>query len=198
MFNKKLRSIRLKQGVTQKQVADFLNVSVQSISKWEKGDALPSIEFLPKIAECLQCEINDFFTSNPESEYDVEMLKSFLEFITEFLETGGKQPEMFFSFYKQHPDILEVAERLCADLNQYQTINSKSIEGILGCSKNETSFFLDSFLRLEWIEKLDTDNSFFVLKSNVDGLRIVIVAWIELYNALEKKEKENKAYSIES
>ena len=192
MFNKSLRSIRLKQGVTQKQVADFLNVSVQSISKWEKGDALPSIEFLPKIAECLQCEINDFFTSNPEIEYDIEMLKNFLEFIIEFLESGGKQPEMFFSFYEQHPDMLKVAERLCADLTQYQTINSKSIQGILGCSKNETSFFLNSFLRLEWIEKLDTDNSFFILKSNVDGLRIVIVAWIELYNALEKKREEKE------
>ena len=192
MINKNLRSIRLKQGITQKQVADFLNVSVQSISKWEKGDALPSIEFLPKMAECLKCEINDFFASNPESEYDIEMLKSFFEFMIEFLEGGGKQPEKFFSFYKQHPDMLNVAERLCVDFNQCQTIKSKNMQGILGCSKDETTLFLNYFLRLELIEKIDADNSFFVLKSNIDGLRIVIDGWIGLYHALEKKEKENK------
>ena len=188
MFKKNLRSIRLKQGITQKQVADFLNVSVQSISKWEKGDALPSIEFLPKMAECLKCEINDFFASNSESEYDIEMLKNFFEFMIEHLETQGKDHEKFFAFYKQHPDMLEVAEKLCADFNQCQTIKPKNLQGILGCSKNETELFLNYFLKLELIEKLDTETSFFVLKSNFDGLRMVIVAWIEVCNLLEKKK----------
>ena len=188
MFKKNLRSIRLKQGITQKQVADFLNVSVQSISKWEKGDALPSIEFLPKMAECLKCEINDFFASNSESEYDIEMLKNFFEFMIEHLETQGKDHEKFFAFYKQHPDMLEVAEKLCADFNQCQTIKPKNLQGILGCSKDETALFLNCFLKLELIEKLDTENSFFVLKSNFDGLRMVIVAWIEVCNLLRKKK----------
>ena len=188
MFKKNLRSIRLKQGITQKQVADFLNVSVQSISKWEKGDALPSIEFLPKMAECLKCEINDFFASNSESEYDIEMLKNFFEFMIEHLETQGKDHEKFFAFYKQHPDMLEIAKRLCADFNQCQTIKPKNLQGILGCSKDETALFLNYFLKLELIEKLDTENSFFVLKSNFDGLRMVIVAWIEVCNLLGKKK----------
>ena len=188
MFNKNLRSIRLKQGITQKQVADFLHVSVQSISKWEKGDALPSIEFLPQLAECLKCEINDFFASNLESEYDIEMLKNFFEFMIEHLETQGKDHEKFFALYKQHPDMLDVAEKLCADFNQCQTIKPKNLQGILGCSKNETELFLNYFLKLELIEKLDTENSFFVLKSNFDGLRMVIVAWIEVCNLLEKKK----------
>ena len=188
MFKKNLRSIRLKQGITQKQVADCLNVSVQSISKWEKGDALPSIEFLPKMAECLKCEINDFFASNSESEYDIEMLKNFFEFMIEHLETQGKDHEKFFAFYKQHPDMLEVAEKLCADFNQCQTIKPKNLQGIIGCSKDETELFLNYFLKLELIEKLDTENSFFVLKSNFDGLRMVIAAWIEVCNVLEKNK----------
>ena len=190
MFNKNLRSIRLKQGITQKQVAEFLNVSVQSISKWEKGDALPSIEFLPKIAECLKCEINDFFVSNLESEYDIETLKIFFEFMIELLETHGKDQEKFFTFYKQHSDMLKIAEKLCADFNQYQTIKPKNIQGILGCSNDETELFINYFLRLELIEKLDTENSFFVLKSNFDGLRMVIVAWIEVCNLLDEKQKK--------
>ena len=61
MFNKNLKNIRLQQGLSQKQVADYLLVSPQSVSEWEKGEALPSIEYLPKLAECLNCDINAFF-----------------------------------------------------------------------------------------------------------------------------------------
>ena len=149
---------------------------------------MPSIEFLPQLAECLKCEINDFFASNLESEYDIEMLKNFFEFMIEHLEIQGKDHEKFFALYKQHPDMLDVAEKLCADFNQCQTIKPKNLQGILGCSKNETELFLNYFLKLELIEKLDTENSFFVLKSNFDGLRMVIVAWIEVCNLLEKKK----------
>lgn len=61
MFNINLKRIRLEQELSQKQIADFLTVSPQSVSKWEKGEALPSIDFLPKLAECLNCDVNAFF-----------------------------------------------------------------------------------------------------------------------------------------
>lgn len=57
MFNENLKNIRLKQGLSQKKVADYLNISPQSVSKWEKGESLPSVLFLPQLAECLNCEI---------------------------------------------------------------------------------------------------------------------------------------------
>lgn len=193
MFNKNLKNIRLKQGLTQKQIANFLNVSVQSISKWEQGDALPSIEFLPKMAECLKCEINDFFVSNVDNGYDTELLKSFFEFMIDHLDTHGKQHEKFYLFYKQHPDMLQVAEKLCTDFNQHQTIKPKNIQGILGCSKDETELFLSYFVRLELVEKLDTENSFFVLKSNFEGLINVIAVWVELCNVLDEKTAGNQA-----
>ncbi len=61
MFNNNLKALRLKSGLSQKQVADFLNVTPQSVSKWEKGEALPSIDYLPRLAECLNCDFNAFF-----------------------------------------------------------------------------------------------------------------------------------------
>ena len=60
MFSKNLINIRLQQGLSQKQVADFLTVSPQSVSKWEKGEALPSIDYLPKLAECLKFHTNTY------------------------------------------------------------------------------------------------------------------------------------------
>lgn len=71
MFHEKLKAIRIKCEKTQKDLADYLNISPQSISKWEKGEALPSLEYLPKIAKFYNFDINSFFeeqnTANIES-----------------------------------------------------------------------------------------------------------------------------------
>ena len=47
-------------------------VTVQSISKWEKGTALPSIEYLPRIAEFYSCSVNAFF-----SDYELQAFEQF-------------------------------------------------------------------------------------------------------------------------
>ena len=61
MFHIRLKQKRVEAKKTQKELADYLNISPQSVSKWEKGEALPSLEYLPKIAAFLQCDINSFF-----------------------------------------------------------------------------------------------------------------------------------------
>ncbi len=71
-FGEHLRRIRKVSKTTQQELADCLNISVQSVSKWEKGTALPSIEFLPKIAEFYHCTINTFF-----SEYELQIFEQF-------------------------------------------------------------------------------------------------------------------------
>ena len=72
MIHENLKRIRVHFGTTQQQLADYLNVSVQSISKWEKGEAYPSIEYLPKMAEFFHCGINTFF-----SEYELQVYERF-------------------------------------------------------------------------------------------------------------------------
>ena len=61
MFHERLKELRVKCGKKQKDLAEFLNISAQSVSKWEKGEALPSITYLPKIAQFYQCDVNAFF-----------------------------------------------------------------------------------------------------------------------------------------
>ncbi len=62
VFSEQLKIIRRASGKTQRELAEFLNISAQSVSKWEKGESLPSIEYLPKIAQFFDCSINAFFT----------------------------------------------------------------------------------------------------------------------------------------
>lgn len=49
-IGKKLKKQRKLRGLTQKQLANILEVSFQSVSKWERSESYPDIETLPTIA----------------------------------------------------------------------------------------------------------------------------------------------------
>ncbi len=49
-FGANLRALRCGKGLTQEQAAELLNVSKQSISRWENGITWPDISFLPQLA----------------------------------------------------------------------------------------------------------------------------------------------------
>ena len=80
MFNNNFKEIRLQRGLTQKEVAAFLHISPQSISKWENGDATPSIEYLPLLARLFNCKIDDFFENEAENTASLAELEKFAGF----------------------------------------------------------------------------------------------------------------------
>lgn len=50
MFEEIVRQLRLERGLTQVQLAKKLFVTKQSVSNWENGNIVPSVELLMKIA----------------------------------------------------------------------------------------------------------------------------------------------------
>ena len=84
MFCEQLRLIRKASGKTQRELAEHLQISAQSVSKWEKGEALPSIEYLPQMAKFFGCSINAFFTEvedcDPEhATRDISKIKAIMD-----------------------------------------------------------------------------------------------------------------------
>ena len=71
-----IRSLRKEKGMTQKELAEKLNISDKTVSKWERGKGIPDISTIPvlsdifgiEIEKMLQGEINsnDFFVGNME------------------------------------------------------------------------------------------------------------------------------------
>lgn len=55
---------RKEKGLNQIQLAELLNVSNRTISKWENGDGFPDITLLPEISECLGISIDELLTGN--------------------------------------------------------------------------------------------------------------------------------------
>ena len=61
VISKKIKEYRKEYGITQKQLAELLDVSCQSVSKWERDACYPDIALLPLIAETIGCSVADFF-----------------------------------------------------------------------------------------------------------------------------------------
>ena len=59
MFDKCLRSLLEKRGKTQRELADFLSISTQAVSKWCRGENMPDIALLPRIAAFLDVSIDE-------------------------------------------------------------------------------------------------------------------------------------------
>ncbi len=53
IIGKKIKEFRLKNNMTQEQLAAELNVSFQAVSKWERSATTPDISLIPLIAEKL-------------------------------------------------------------------------------------------------------------------------------------------------
>ena len=51
MFCKRLEELRISYNLTQKQLADKLGVTKQTVSNWENDNILPSIETLMRICQ---------------------------------------------------------------------------------------------------------------------------------------------------
>ena len=68
-----IKAARIKAGLTQRQLADKLNISFVNISQWENGTRNPKIETLKKIADALGVEVwelADFDTASRMLEYE--------------------------------------------------------------------------------------------------------------------------------
>ena len=60
-FGQNLKRLRLINNLTQDEVAEALQISRQSISKWERDETLPVITFIVPLAKILNCNIVDLF-----------------------------------------------------------------------------------------------------------------------------------------
>ena len=53
-----IRLLRKEKGLTQEALAGMLNITSQSVSKWEREEGLPDILILPSLANCLGVSVD--------------------------------------------------------------------------------------------------------------------------------------------
>lgn len=57
-LSENLKKYRILKNYTQEDVANFLSVTPQSVSKWERGESYPDITLLPAIANIFETSID--------------------------------------------------------------------------------------------------------------------------------------------
>ena len=60
-FAYRLRSLMNRKWVTQEQLANQINTSQVMISRYVRGETIPSVIVLRKMAKALECSMDDFF-----------------------------------------------------------------------------------------------------------------------------------------
>ena len=57
-IGKLILELRKDKNMTQKQLADLMNISDKTISKWERGLGCPDISLLPDLAQILGVNVD--------------------------------------------------------------------------------------------------------------------------------------------
>ena len=63
-----IRKMRLERGMTQRQLAYRLRVSVQAVSKWERGKTYPDVTMLLPIADMFGVTLDKLFGRKENTE----------------------------------------------------------------------------------------------------------------------------------
>ena len=81
-FSEKLIALRKGRELTQEQLAEMLNVSRQSISKWESGQVIPEVEKIVELSKAFDITLDYLLKSSEIDELSVK---------TDILERQQKQ-----------------------------------------------------------------------------------------------------------
>lgn len=80
---------RKKNNLTQKELADKLNVTSQAISKWENGRGIPDIEMLKSLSEIFNVDIEDLLNGKEKYNKKNNNYKFLLLILIIILVVGG-------------------------------------------------------------------------------------------------------------
>ncbi|QUI22026.1 methyltransferase domain-containing protein [Vallitalea pronyensis] len=65
-----ITQLRKEKGITQGELADYLGITYQAVSKWENGTTLPDISLLPALASYFQVSVDQLLGLEPlKSDY---------------------------------------------------------------------------------------------------------------------------------
>ena len=70
-----LKSLRSERGLTQEQLAEMVNVSRRSVSRWETGSNLPDLDVLMELADYYNVELRELLDGERKSEQMDQVLK---------------------------------------------------------------------------------------------------------------------------
>lgn len=145
-IGQKIKELRRSKGLSQKDLADKLDVTSQAVSKWETDSSLPEMTMLPDIASIFGVQIDDLFEYSTEKRY--ESIGKKIEFGKLLTNAEFESEECFLMKEAEADPTNHDAVSLLADLYRYQG----------DCLKKKSVRYAKKALELKPNEKGDINN----------------------------------------
>ena len=117
-MGKEIRRLRMDRGLTQEALANALNVTAQSVSKWECGTSVPDVQLLPEIAVYFGVTIDQLFAMDPEQQ--MERIDNYICDHGMFDEAEERQLEKQLNAFAENAAYKGKAELLLTQLYSHQ------------------------------------------------------------------------------
>ena len=86
-----LKELRQEKGMTQEQLAEQLNVSNRSVSRWETGNNLPDLSLLITLADFYDIEVGEIIDGKRKSENMNDEVKETILAVADYADKQKKQ-----------------------------------------------------------------------------------------------------------
>ena len=117
-MGKEIRRLRNDRGLTQEALAAALNVTAQTVSKWECGNSIPDVQLLPEIAVYFGVTIDQLFAMSPEQQ--MERIENHIYDRGMFTEAEERQLEQQLGVFAEDPALEGQAKLLLTKLYNNQ------------------------------------------------------------------------------
>ncbi len=180
---KLINYLRTKKALTQKELAEKINVSDKAVSKWERGDGCPDVAILPNLAAVLETDVDSLLCGEIKRKVlsEEEMLKLRDEMNRQEQVKMDKQflknPDVRIKYYDfRRPDkfskyelrkICNIFEVLCEKLRTELTGNRTDLLGINICS-------VDQLTNEEFIRTVPQRTFFYSYNYNKPGFAVQV------------------------
>ena len=68
-FGEWIKTFRKEAGYSQKELAEMMNVTRNSVINWEAGKYRPDADLFPRLCDILEITLNDLFGIHPENRF---------------------------------------------------------------------------------------------------------------------------------
>lgn len=124
-MGKEIRRLRDDRGITQEALAAALDVTPQTVSKWERGTSMPDIGMLPKIAVYFGVTIDQLFAMAPEQQ--LERIENRIYSHGLFDEAEERQLEQQLHVISEQPELEGQTELILTKLYSHQAEQYRSL-----------------------------------------------------------------------
>lgn len=127
-----IKDKRIKNHLTQAELADRLGVTYQAVSKWENGKNIPDIAILTEISKMFDLDINELLGTNSISKKKKHIKIYILIIILLIIILG-----MIFILFRKHDNNFKMTEIK-------STCDIYDINGVVAYNKAKTSIYISN------------------------------------------------------